>query len=517
MRRCTSGPKPSVRLLLVHVEQVLRVLRSAAAVAHAVEAAQVRCWPRPGRSGSRPGSPARCAAAAPRPASAPSFSSSASAGAHRGVHVGVEAGRGRTRRAGRCAGPCQRLAAVAGARMSPMAVRHGLLQRWWRRARRNPLMADSSRAQSSAERAIGPAWSRRGSEGDHPVARAAPVGGLDAGDAGEAGRLADRAAGVGAGGRRQQARGHRRRAAARRAAGHPARVPGVVDRAVGAVLVGRAHRELVAVQLAQADRAGLGQARHHGGVEGAAVALEHAGCRRWSACAAVTKMSLCAKGTPSSGAASPAARRASAAAAAAAGTVGVAPAKRRPVAAAGQRPAGASTQSTARHLRRPPAGSAPRPRRVHAGLELIRSPSAPGTGRPPRPGRRRWLARALIALGHRVLAQAQAAPPGRPTAACTAARTPRVSTAPICLHDARRSRSAGSAAWPAARRLEGQPRELREAGHIVKVQGHDGVRKGQCGEHVRRVFPTAAHRAVGYYLCPLIQQGPRPSIQRGRA
>jgi hypothetical protein len=76
-----------------------------------------------------------------------------------------------------------------------------------------------------------PALVERGGEGDHAVARHHAVGRLDAGDAAQGGRLADRAAGVGAGG-----------AGARRAAtaaaeppeeppGTAAGVPGVLHRA----------------------------------------------------------------------------------------------------------------------------------------------------------------------------------------------------------------------------------------------------------------------------------------------
>ena len=107
--------------------------------------------------------------------------------------------------------------------------------------------------------------------------------------------------------------------AARRAARHARRVPRVAHRAEGRVLVGRAHRELVAVELAERHRArGLGEARDDGGVERARVAVEHASSRRWWRSSRVTKMSLCAIGTPSSGgrACAPAARFASAACAA---------------------------------------------------------------------------------------------------------------------------------------------------------------------------------------------------------
>ena len=54
-----------------------------------------------------------------------------------------------------------------------------------------------------------PALVERGGEGDHPVARDRAVGGLQADDPAERGRLADRAAGVGAD--RRRARGRRRR------------------------------------------------------------------------------------------------------------------------------------------------------------------------------------------------------------------------------------------------------------------------------------------------------------------
>ena len=54
------------------------------------------------------------------------------------------------------------------------------------------------------------------------------------------------------------------------------RVPGVAHRPEGRVLVARAHRELVAVELAERHRAGLGEPGDDGGVERAAVAGQHA-------------------------------------------------------------------------------------------------------------------------------------------------------------------------------------------------------------------------------------------------
>ena len=67
------------------------------------------------------------------------------------------------------------------------------------------------------------------------------------------------------------------------------------------VLVAGAHGELVAVELAQGHHALRGQLGDHGGVKRRAVALQHArtggGGKSW-----VTRMSLCASGTPSRGA-----------------------------------------------------------------------------------------------------------------------------------------------------------------------------------------------------------------------
>ena len=69
-------------------------------------------------------------------------------------------------------------------------------------------------------------------------------------------------------------RGHGRRAAAGRAARHAGAVPRVERRAVGGVLVRRAHRELVLVGLAQQRGARLRQPAHDRGGVGRAVALQ---------------------------------------------------------------------------------------------------------------------------------------------------------------------------------------------------------------------------------------------------
>ena len=96
-----------------------------------------------------------------------------------------------------------------------------------------------------------PALIQRGRAGDQAVARHRAVGGFHADGRGERGGLADRPAGVRADGQWRLKRGQRRGAAAAGSAGHPVDVPRVAGRAVGRVLGGRSHRELVHVRLAQ--------------------------------------------------------------------------------------------------------------------------------------------------------------------------------------------------------------------------------------------------------------------------
>ena len=140
-----------------------------------------------------------------------------------------------------------------------------------------PLIADSSRAQSSAAARQRAGLVEARGEGDHAVARARAVGRLDAGDAAEARRLADRAAGVGAGRGRQQPRRDRGRAS--RPTSRPAR--GLSSQGLRTTL--KAEFSLLEpianssqFSLAERHRAGLGEPGHHGRVEGAAVAREHA-------------------------------------------------------------------------------------------------------------------------------------------------------------------------------------------------------------------------------------------------
>ena len=111
----------------------------------------------------------------------------------------------------------------------------------------------------------------RGGERHDAPARAAPIGRLQPDRAGERGRLADRAAGVGRGRAEAEMRRDRRGRAAGRAARHQMRAfdlparrrtdiralapPRVHHRAEARGLVRRAHRELVIVELAEHDRA----------------------------------------------------------------------------------------------------------------------------------------------------------------------------------------------------------------------------------------------------------------------
>ena len=108
---------------------------------------------------------------------------------------------------------------------------------------------------------------RRG-EGDKPVARDAPVGGLEADDTAQRRRLADGAARVGA--RRGDALvgGQGRGGAAARAPGNALQVPGIAGDAEIRRLRGGAHGELVHVRLADEDGALVAQLLHHRAVIG---------------------------------------------------------------------------------------------------------------------------------------------------------------------------------------------------------------------------------------------------------
>ena len=94
-------------------------------------------------------------------------------------------------------------------------------------------------------------------EGHQPIAAHAAVGGLQPGDAAERRRAADRAASVGADGKRRHPRGHAGGRPAAGTAGNPREVPGIMRGMKGRVLVRPAHGELVHVRLA--DQHGVGR------------------------------------------------------------------------------------------------------------------------------------------------------------------------------------------------------------------------------------------------------------------
>ena len=96
----------------------------------------------------------------------------------------------------------------------------------------------------------------RGSERDQAVARHAAVGRLQTEHAAERRRLADRSAGLGAERERHHAGGDRDGRSAARSAGNPIVIPRVARRPERGMLGRRAHRELVAVGLADDHRAG---------------------------------------------------------------------------------------------------------------------------------------------------------------------------------------------------------------------------------------------------------------------
>ncbi len=271
------GPEGLAARALIHFQQI-GVFGGAVAVAHTVVAAQVgaglgRGDDVVGRNGQLGARQIDVEQGSTQPLAL------AQGGAHGGQHVGVAAGAKKFARQAD-AQPLQRL---GGAGTGPgLAEQPGVVFGRVLQAGRVAVWVGPGHGREQQGAVEGAARHRAGlveagGVGHQPVARAAPVAGLDAGDAAKAGGLADRAAGVGAGGGRGQPGCYRHRRAAGGAAGHARHIPGVVRRAEGGLVVARAHGKFVAVELAQRHRAFGGQARHHGGVEGAAVALQHFG------------------------------------------------------------------------------------------------------------------------------------------------------------------------------------------------------------------------------------------------
>ncbi len=98
--------------------------------------------------------------------------------------------------------------------------------------------------------------------------RQPPVGRLDAEDAAQRRRHADRAVGIGAQAHRHHARGHRRARTAGGAAGDARQVMRIARCAVVGVFSGEAEGVLVHVERAQQHRAGAAQARYQGSIVG---------------------------------------------------------------------------------------------------------------------------------------------------------------------------------------------------------------------------------------------------------
>ncbi len=153
---------------------------------------------------------------------------------------------------------------------------------------------------------------RRG-ERDQSVPRAQAVGGLQPADAGERRGLADRAAGVGAGGAGDEPRGDGRGGAARAAARNALRIPGIAHRAEEAALVRRAHRELVHVGLADAARRRRAAGARRRTRRRARRSRRACASRRWSAGPRSSARPCARSGCPPAGPRAPFARAASAA------------------------------------------------------------------------------------------------------------------------------------------------------------------------------------------------------------
>ena len=170
-----------------------------------------------------------------------------------GMAVAGEMSRRRRRSAGR-----RRLRRAAASRARPASGRCAGSAGSW------PWSASQAAARSRHVRANGPRWSRLATNGIGAGAGEPAVGGLQAEDAAQAGRHADRAVGVAAERERHQPARDRGAAAARGAAGRAGEIVRVVARAVMRVLGGEAVGVLVHVEGADADRAGRAHPRAPG-------------------------------------------------------------------------------------------------------------------------------------------------------------------------------------------------------------------------------------------------------------
>jgi hypothetical protein len=92
--------------------------------------------------------------------------------------------------------------------------------------------------------------------------------------------LAHAAARVCACSHRHNARRHRGSTTTAASTWHSSGVPRVFNRAIGAVFIGAAHGELVAIELADVDHTSGFELRDHGGIKGRLVARKHIAARR---------------------------------------------------------------------------------------------------------------------------------------------------------------------------------------------------------------------------------------------
>ena len=274
MRRFTSSPKPASRVARMTSSAlgVDAVGRRPAGRSASRRSGPGCSTPRSAGSGSRPPARARSAGRTPRrprrrprPAGRPTRWK-------RGEHAGLvalaaelgddadpDAGQVTRRR------PAGRPSTRSGSGSSMQVESSGS----W------PPMISCSSAASSTVRVTGPAWSRRVGQRDQAVARHPAVRRLHADRAGDRAGLADRAAGVGADRERRLERRDRGRAEPPpEPPGMRVEVPRVVGRAVGRVLGGGAHRELVHVGLAEDRQPGRAQPGDHGRVVRRDPALE---------------------------------------------------------------------------------------------------------------------------------------------------------------------------------------------------------------------------------------------------
>ena len=264
MRRLTSAPNPSPARALVEIGEILRAL-AAVAVAHAVEARQIR-RALGGRdhviSGHRH-----------RQVRQTHFHG---LGAERGEDCERVADELRVARLE----AVEELAQQADLQALERRVEERRIVRHRRIDAGRVLRIESRHDLENRGRIRGALCEHPGliearGEGDHAVTGYPPVRRLDPGDAGEGGRLPDRAARIGARREGREAGGRGRGRAAGGAAGHLGRVPGISHRTIEAGLVRGPHGEFVHVRLAQHDHPGGLELRDHRGVIGCDEVVEH--------------------------------------------------------------------------------------------------------------------------------------------------------------------------------------------------------------------------------------------------